>query len=84
MNKFDQLVDDLKNGRLTLNMIQIAIRAYIRQRRDLPTGIKDLLCGSNESNAGLIFKMYQPIREIIGSMELAYRRGKDDKENEKR
>jgi hypothetical protein len=50
MNKFDQLVDDLEKGQLTLNMIQIAIRAYIRQRKNLPTGIKDLLSGSNESN----------------------------------
>jgi hypothetical protein len=79
MNKFDQLVDDLEKGRLTLNMVQIAIRTYIRRRRNLPEGIKDLLCGNSESNVGLIFKMFQTIREVIGAMELAYQRGKDDK-----
>jgi hypothetical protein len=77
MNKFDQLVDDLEKGQLTLNMIQIAIRAYIRQRKNLPTGIKDLLSGSNESDPGIIYIMFKPIQQVIGAMELAYRRGAD-------
>jgi hypothetical protein len=77
MNKFDQLVQDLLDGKLSLNQMQMAIRAFVRQRDDLPEGIKDLLCGRGEASAGLIYKMYKPIQEAIGSMEMAYRRGKD-------
>jgi hypothetical protein len=77
MNKFDQLVEDLLEGRLTLNQMQMAIRAFIRQRDDLPDGVKDLLAGRGEAFSGLIYKMFKPIQEVIGSMEMAYRRGKD-------
>jgi hypothetical protein len=82
MNKFDQLVEDLEKGKLTLNMIQIAIRTYIRRRHNLPEGIKVLLCGKGDSNPGLIHQMFKPIQQVIGAMELAYRRGKDDGEPE--
>ncbi len=74
MNRFEQLVEDLATGKLSLNQVQIAIRASIRQRDDLPEGIKDLLSGSGEANAGLIYRMFKPIQEVIGAMELAYRR----------
>ena len=52
----------------------------IRQRKDIPDGIKDLLSGKGRHNAGLIYKMFEPIQEVIGSMELAYRRGKQEEE----
>ena len=77
MNKFDQLVEDLLEGRLSLNQIQMAIRAFVRQRDDLPEGVKDILCGAHEASAGIIYKMFKPIKEVIGSVELAYLRGKD-------
>lgn len=80
MDKFSQLVEDLVNGDLGLTHIQMAIRASIRQRKDLPDGIKDLLAGSGEANAGTVYRVFKLIEEVIGSMELAYRRGsqKDD------
>lgn len=73
MDKFSQLLEDLVNEDLTLTQVQIAIRASIRQRKDLPDNVKDLL-GGKEGNSGLIYKMFKPIQEVIGSMELAYRR----------
>lgn len=74
MDKFSQLVEDLTTGRLTLNQIQIAIRASIRQRQDIPEGIKSILSGSSDRDAGLIYKMFKPIPEAIGCVELAYLR----------
>ena len=78
MDKFTQLVEDLNTGKLSLAHIQIAIRAHIRDRDDLQEGIKDLLCGKSETNAGMIYKMFKPIQEIVGAMWLAYDRGRDD------
>ena len=75
MDKFSQLVEDLVEGNLTLTHIQSAVRFSIRQRKDIPEGIKDLLCGRSESYAGLLSTMFRNIGEVIGSMELAYRRG---------
>ena len=74
-NKFDQLVEDLVNGDLGLTHIQMAIRTSIRQRKDIPEGVKDLLCGSSAHDSGLIYSMFKPIKEAIGTVELAYRRG---------
>ena len=74
MNKFDQLVEDLVNGELGLTHVQIAIRTSIRRRKDIPEGVKNLLAGEKK-NAGLIYKMFVPIQDMIGAMELAYRRG---------
>ena len=74
MNRFDQLVQDLMDGKLTLNHIQIAYRTYLRQRTDIPEGIKDILCGT-DGGAGLVGKAFNQISETVGSVELAYRRG---------
>ncbi len=74
-DKFSQLVKDLVSGDLTLTHIQIAVRASIRQRKDLPDGIKDLLAGKGESNPGVLYRMFKSIQEVIGNIELAYRRG---------
>lgn len=79
MDKFSQLVQDLEDGSLGLTHIQSAIRASIRNRKDIPDGIKDLLCGRGSGYAGLIYHMFEPIGKVIGSMELAYRRGTDGK-----
>ena len=74
-NKFDQLVEDLLSNELTLTQIQIAMRTYIRRRKDIPEGIKDLLCGRAEGASGLIGRMFKTIQDVIGAVELAYRRG---------
>lgn len=75
MNRFDQLVQDLVDGKLTHNHLQIAYRAYIRQNSNTPEGIKDILCGV-DTGSGLIGRAFDQISEMVGGMELAFRRGK--------
>lgn len=75
-DRFTQLVDDLMEGKLTLTQVQIAIRTYVRYSEDIPEEVKDLLAGK-EHSTGLIYIMFRPIQEVIGAMELAFRRGKD-------
>ncbi|MFH1722909.1 MAG: hypothetical protein ABH950_09935 [Candidatus Altiarchaeota archaeon] len=79
MNAFQQLEDDLVSGKLSWTQVQIALRSSVRLHKDVPEGIKDLLCGK-EGNAGLIYRMFKQIQEVTGAMELAYRRGMDFKE----
>lgn len=80
-DKFTQLVDDLVSGKLGLIHIQNAIRASIRQRKDIPEGVKDLLAGKGDTNPGLIFYMFRPIGQAMGTVELAFRRGSDRNED---
>ncbi len=75
MNRFDQLVEDLSTGDLTLTQVQIAIRESIRRRDDLPNGIKTILAGESIYNPGIIYRLFKSIQEVIGNVELAYRRG---------
>lgn len=75
LNAYDRLVDDLINDRLCLTLIKIAIKEYIRRREDIPKGVRNLLCGDNPSGSGYIERQFSIIQGIIGTMELAYRRG---------
>jgi len=75
MNAFDRLFLDLSTGKLGQIGMQNAIRAWVRSRNDLPDGIKDLLCGRGERDPGLLYRLFPPIANIIGTVELAYRRG---------
>ena len=74
-NSFQDLMDGLKTGELGHNHIQIAYRAWVRQRKDLPNGIQDLLGGKNEFDAGLLYTLFQAISQAIGACEMANRRG---------
>ena len=77
MDKFSQLVEDLKTGALTYTHVQGALRASIRGSEDIPEGVKDLLCGRGPRYSGLIYGIFKLIPEVIGTVELAYRRGSD-------
>ena len=77
-DKFTQLVDDLLERKLSPLNLQQAYRSYIRQRKNLPEDIKDLLCGRSESDSGLIASQFHMISQMIGNMELAYLRGKQE------
>jgi len=74
-DKFTQLVEDLKSGKLTFLHIQNAIRVSVRESKNIPDEVKDLLCGKGDAYSGLIFHMFKPIGQAIGTVELAYRRG---------
>lgn len=75
INKFDQLLDDLNTGKLTMLHVHIALRTYIRMRKDIPEGARNLLVGRHEGDTGLLGMLYSFIPHVIGSVELAYRRG---------
>lgn len=75
MNKFDQLVEDLKDGKLTLTHIQIAYRAYLRESKHLPDALKDILGGRSDKYSGVHYKIFRLLKEVEGTVELAYNRG---------
>lgn len=73
-NAFAELLDNLNKNKLGHNQVQIAYRAWVRQSKNIPDGIKDLLCGK-EGYVSLLYEAFSLISQIIGNMELAYRRG---------
>lgn len=75
MNAFEQLVKDLDDGTLSLSLVRNALRQHYRHSEHIPDGIKSLVCGVGESDAGLIFRFFQLLSNVIGSLELANRRG---------
>jgi hypothetical protein len=86
MNKFDQLVEDLSDGKLTHTQVRIAYKCYVQRRKDIPDGIKNLLCGGKVLGGqmpGLIDDIFNLLNEIIGRTELAFRRGSQTGHEEK-
>lgn len=79
---FQDLVDDIANGYISINMIQIALCAGISRWPCLPEKVKDLICGRGENYSGYIRRAFGGIKEAIGSIELAYRRGNSTKEDD--
>ncbi len=73
LNKFDQLVDDLLTSKLNLRQVGTAVRTWIGRRKDLPEGIKSFLY--TPGGPDLIGAMFTHMGNMIGSLELAYRRG---------
>lgn len=75
INKFDQLLGDLNTGKLTMLHVHIALRTYVKMRKDIPEGARNLLVGAKEGDTGLLGMLYSFIPHVMGSVELAYRRG---------
>lgn len=55
----------------------MAMREYVRRSKNIPVECKDILAGKGDTNAGLIYRQFKLIEEVIGGMELAVRRAKD-------
>lgn len=72
-NVFEQLLKDLNDGTITYQHLQIAYRSHIRDSKVLPEGVKNLL--SVAGGGGIVGDGFKLIAEIIGRIELAYRRG---------
>jgi len=72
MNKYDQLVEDLCSNNLTIRQLELAYRESIRRNKKIPEGARNLIVSFE--GVGLI-QFAQDMGEIVGSMELAYRRG---------
>lgn len=78
-NKYYQLVADIKSGELPLTIVILAIKQSVRESKKVPNEIKDLLCGKGEVDCGYIERQFFVMRDAMGKMELAYRRGTDKK-----
>lgn len=74
MNAHEQLSKSLKGGEINHNNIQIAYRAWIRQRQDIPESVRGLL-GGHKDDPGLLDELFRGISHVIGATELPYRRG---------
>ena len=75
LNKFDQLVEDLVDGKLNMNLVKIALASWVSRRKDLPETVRDMVSGDNPSHIGLIDRAFKIIKDGMGELELAYRRG---------
>lgn len=74
-NDFDLLVELLEKSSPTV--IQIAYRTALRKHPYLPKEIIGLICGTSDTDAGLIFQFFKLMSQVTGNMELAFRRGAD-------
>lgn len=79
-NKFDQLVDDLCEGHLSILHIKIALKDYYAENPNIPQEIKELIVGKGDQ-LGLIDRSFQQITQTIGAAELIVRRLKDSDPN---
>lgn len=73
MNAYDRLLQDLRSGELNLTHIDLAVVAWINSRTDIPEGIKNILV--QPEGGGVLRTCFKQAKQIIGTMELSYRRG---------
>lgn len=76
-NKYYQLVEDLESGALPMSLVCRAIRTYVENNENIPEGARNLL--SSSEGGGYIAAQFQVMQDVIGKVELAYRRGKADR-----
>lgn len=70
MDKELQLLRELNSNEISITQIRDALIKYMRQREDLPSGVKGLLCNSRTGGTkGLIFSAFDPILEILKIVE---------------
>ena len=78
MNKFYRLVEDLQSGELPLSVVFMAIRTYVDKNENIPEGARNLL--TSPDGGGYLASQFKIIHDTIGKIELAYRRGKQEGE----
>ncbi|MCK5020906.1 MAG: hypothetical protein KAS32_28050 [Candidatus Peribacteraceae bacterium] len=74
---FNDLVEDLLEGRMSMIVVQNAIVESYKRRDNIPEGIKGIICGTGDCDGGLVRRTFQLLNQFIGNLELAYRRGAD-------
>lgn len=77
---YEDLVNDLLFGTFTIKTLEMAYREYIRRRTDIPEGARNILVEPNGS--GLI-QFASRIGKMVGNVELAYLRGRQEGHEEK-
>lgn len=70
---YERLVKDLNSGEIKIRDIDIAYMVHIKQRKDIPEGVKNLLV--QREGGGIIRSLFKQISQTVGNMEVAYRRG---------
>ena len=80
MDDFTQLVKNLDEGKLNLRIMCIAYKTHIKNRKDLPEGIKDFLVG-DEGKISIIHRQFDLIGQYVGFAELIYRRASDSQKD---
>lgn len=75
VDRFSQLEQDLVDDKLSIKQVGIAIRSAIRRTKHLPKSITDLLGGKSDISPGVLSIVFRLIEQIIGNMDLAYKRG---------
>ncbi len=73
MDAFQQLTVWLGDGTLGRRHLSIAFLASVRNQKNIPKGARNLA-------DPLLRRLFQQMEEIIGSLDLAYRRGNQQKE----
>ena len=73
MNAFEQLTAWLQDGTLSRTHLSIAYRASIRGQQNIPEGARNLA-------EPMLKRLFNHAEELVGSLELAYRRGNQKEE----
>lgn len=74
-NPYYELVDNLVSGKITLLVVQMAIKEFVRRSEEIPEGVKNLVAPYSDTGNGVIDKCFELMKQVIGETELAYRRG---------
>ncbi len=67
-NAFEQLTKWLADGTLSRTHLSIAYRVSVRKQESIPEGARNLA-------EPMLNRMFHHMEELVGSLELAYRRG---------
>ena len=73
-----QLVEDLKDSRISLVQVGTAISIYINERDDLPESARTALCPRVQGQQDFVRLMFQQLNMALGCIALAYLRGEQE------
>lgn len=74
LNAFEQLVEWLDTGKISYIMLIIAFKTHIKNTKEIPSEVKDIICGENQK-VGIVHPIFRLLFNVISYIELAYRRG---------
>lgn len=75
LNEYERLLRNLETQEFTITHLELAYREYIRRRKDIPEGARNLLCGSEGSGS---LQFASTIKALVGNVHLAYMRGRQE------
>lgn len=75
LNEFGRLVENLRSNEFTISHLEMAYRYYIKTRKDIPEGVRNLLV---EAEGAGSLKFAQQIKTLVGNVHLGYLRGRQE------